>query len=219
MSAFREGRVGLYGGTFNPIHLGHLILAEVARERLELPVLHLVPSGSPPHKPPGDLAPAADRLAMARLAVRGNPHLRVLDLEVRREGKSYTIDTLRTIRRRMRSGAELYFLIGADSIPELPTWRETPAIIREARVVTLDRPGYEDAFERVRGQLPDGLVRELERNRLETPRIDISSSDIRRRIREGRSARYLAPDAVLRYAARQGLYRPDPGAGGATEIP
>jgi len=201
------GRIGLFGGSFNPIHFGHLIVAEEARVLLGLHVLHLLPCGTPPHKPARDFAPAEERLAMARLATRGNPHLRVLDLEVRRGGTTYTIDTLRALRSRFGSEIEILFLIGADSVPELPTWREVEAVLEACTVVPLARPGFDEGiWASLDGKIDPEAIRALRTRRLLTPRIEIASSDLRRRIRAGRSIRYRVPEGVRRHIERQGLY-------------
>ncbi len=198
-------KIGMLGGTFNPVHHGHLILAERAREALELEVLYLVPSGTPPHKAAEGLAPAADRLEMVRLATAGNPRLDVFDLEVRREGTTYTVDTLRELRAD-DPAVELYFLIGADSVPELPTWRNVEELFELAHFVTLRRPGYDDGLERVAGRLPEAAIEDLARHGLETPHIEISASQVRERCEAGLSIRYLVPDAVREHIEAARLY-------------
>jgi nicotinate-nucleotide adenylyltransferase len=192
-------RIGVFGGTFDPPHLGHLVLAEWAWARLRLDRVLLVPAGAPPHKLARRLSEPAHRLAMARLAVRGNPALAVADLEARRAGPSFTVDTLGALRAR-HPGARLFLLMGADSLADFPTWREPERIARLATLVVAARP-RRGATRRAR--LPRG-ARVVH---LDNPLVDISSSALRARARARRPLRYLVPDAVAAYIERQGLYR------------
>lgn len=202
-------RIGIFGGTFNPVHHGHLILAERAREELAVDRMLLLPSGAPPHKSGPDLAPAEDRLEMVRLATASSEGLGALDLEVRREGTTYTIDTLRELAE-LHPEATVFFLVGADSIPELITWREWRSLFDLAHFVTLRRPGFDlDTLpSTLREVLPVEARRDLERYQLSTPHIEISSTDIRARVRSDRSIRFLVPDAVRDFILQHGLYRP-----------
>lgn len=201
-------RIGLLGGTFNPVHTGHLILAERAREELRLDRMGLLPSGIPPHKSGPGLAPSEHRLAMVNLAVEGNPGLASVDLEIRRAGTTYTVDTLRELHAD-DPARTIVFLIGADSVPELPSWREYEQVLELAEIVTLRRPGFEDddIFERIASKIRPDLIAELRERRLDTPEIDISSTEIRRRVAQGKSIRYLVPEPVREYIDREGLYR------------
>lgn len=201
-------RIGLLGGTFNPVHTGHLILAERAREELRLDRMGLLPSGIPPHKSGPGLAPSEHRLAMVNLAVEGNPGLACVDLEIRRAGTTYTVDTLRELHAG-DPARTIVFLIGADSVPELPSWREYEQVLELAEIVTLRRPGFEDddIFERIASKIRPDLIAELRERRLDTPEIDISSTEIRRRVAQGKSIRYLVPEPVREYIDREGLYR------------
>ena len=197
-------RVGLLGGTFDPIHTGHLILGEAARQELALERVIFMPAGEPWRKAGRELAPARHRLAMVRLAIAGNPHFEVSTLEVERPGPSYTADTLAVLKDELGPGIELLFIIGRDSLADLPHWKEPQRIIAQARLAVAERPGWppppDEALERA---LP-GV-----RARLTTfpmPAVEISSSEIRRRCREGRSIRYLVPAAVADYIRDQSLY-------------
>lgn len=193
-------RLGIFGGTFDPPHLGHLALAEWAREELGLDRVVFVPAGAPPHKrAPG--TPAADRLAMTRAAVRGRPEFEVDALETRRAGPSYTVDTLRALAAR-RPGAELWLLVGADMFASMGAWREIGAIARLARIAVAVRPGTRVPARPAWARGGLGIVP------LANPGIEISSSAVRDRARAGRSVRYLVPDAVARLIAARGLYRP-----------
>ena len=192
-------RVGLFGGTFDPPHLGHLVLAEWARARLRLDRVVFMPAGTPPHKRGRRLTAAAHRVAMTRLAVRGNPAFTVSELETRRSGPSFTVDTLRTLRAR-HPGARLYLLMGSDSLADFPNWHEPAQIARLATLVVAARPAA--GLPR-----PPGRARGRRVVLLDNPLVAIASSGVRARARAGLSLRYLVPDAVAAYAARHRLYR------------
>lgn len=189
-------RLGVFGGTFDPPHVGHLALAEWAREALDLDRVVFVPAGSPPHKRRADLSSAADRVALVRAAVRGHDAFEVSTVETRRRGPSYTADTLRQLRER-HPGARLFLLIGADSLADFENWREPDAIAAIATLAVALRPGA-----------PRPAVRHARRVEwLDNPGLEVSSSAVRARVRAGRSVRYLVPDAVARLIERRGLYR------------
>jgi nicotinate-nucleotide adenylyltransferase len=203
----RVKKLGILGGSFNPIHLGHLVLAETAREALGLERVIFIPAKLPPHKRAAALAAGADRLAMVRLAVAGNPALAVSDIELRRPGVSYSVDTVRTLREKLGAGTQIYFLIGMDTVVELTAWREVARLARLCKFVPLSRPEHAApntaALERAVGRL---RARALLKRALPMPLIGISSSEIRRRVAEGRTIRYLVPDAVAAYIRRKRLY-------------
>jgi len=199
-------RLGLFGGTFDPVHLGHLVLAEQCREAAGLDRVWFVVAGSPPHKPGGRTA-VAHRLEMVRIATAGHPAFEVSEVEARRPGPHYSVETLRAVRAD-RPGDELFFLVGADSLVDLPTWREPEAIARLATVVVVNRPGVD----RVAPQSPPGDFGPDARPILAVtvPPIGIASHDLRRRLAEGRSVRYQTPRGVEAYIDAQGLYRAGP---------
>lgn len=222
----RGARLGILGGTFNPIHVGHLRAAEEVREALGLERVILVPSALPPHKraAAGDaIAPAAARLAWVEAAVSGNPGLGADGTEVLRGGRSYTIDTLRAFG--LRTAPELpVFAIGHDAFADLGSWRESEALLRLAHFAVMTRPPLHgaladwlpkcarDDFELA----PDGLsARHRDApswiRRIEVTALDISSSGIRERLRAGRSIRYLVPEAVREAIEASGVYGPPPG--------
>ncbi len=197
-------RLGLFGGTFDPIHLGHLVLAEQCREACKLDAVWFVVAGSPPHKP-GDRTPVADRLEMVRIAIAGHPAFSVSEIETSRPGPHYSVETLASVHRDRPTDA-LFFLIGADSLTDLPRWREPETIARLATVVVVNRPGIDLAPEV--GPLPSFGPEALPIQSVTIPPIGIASHDIRRRIAEGRSVRYLIPRGVEAYIHAQKLYLP-----------
>jgi len=194
-------RLGVLGGTFDPVHIAHLVLAETACEQLKLDRVVFVPAGLPWRKAGVSIAAGEHRLAMLRLATAGNPAFEVSDLEVGRQGPSYTAETLEALAKA-HPGAELFFLLGEDALADLPNWYQPERIRERATLAVARRPGEpaEAGDEAPRGPSA-GLVR------LEMPRIDISASAIRVRVREGLSIRYLVPDAVDEYIRKHALYR------------
>jgi nicotinate-nucleotide adenylyltransferase len=190
-------RVGIFGGTFDPIHLGHLLLAELTHEALGLDRVVFVPARVPPHKGDASAAPQ-HRLRMTDLAVRDNPHFEVSDVEIRRDGPSYTVETLRRLREEHPAGTEHYLLMGADSARDLESWRDHEEILRGSTVVVMGRPGVE------RHQLPEPVSAHA--TVVPTPLLEISSTEIRRRVRDGATIRYLVVEPVERYIRSQGLY-------------
>lgn len=187
-------RIGVLGGSFNPVHYGHLRLAEEAREHLQLDRVLFIPAGLRPHKPQRGLIEGRHRLAMVRLAIRRQPAFEASDIELRRPGPSYTVDTLEALRRRRRRRARLFFLSGADTLQELRTWRDPDRVLALCTFVVATRPGYALRVKR------HGMTT------LPVTRLAISASDIRRRVAGGRSIRYLVPAAVAAYIARHRLY-------------
>ena len=196
-------RVGILGGTFDPPHVGHLAVAQDAWSRIPLDRVLFVPAAVPPHKVGAVSTPAELRLEMVRAAIAGDDRFQASDLELGRAGPSYTVDTLRELTNR-QPGAELFLLLGADQFRELATWRDPAAISRLATLVLIPR-GEGDgsaALAAARGALPpDARVTPLE-----ATRIDVSSTEIRRRRAGGEPIRYLVPDDVLRVIEREGLY-------------
>ena len=189
-----------FGGSFNPIHHGHLICARAVAERKAFSKVVLIPSAQPPHKQvSATMAAAQDRLAMCRLAVEGEPFFDVDDLELNRPGPSYTIDSAHELAQR--SGERVYWLIGADMLLVLPTWRRPQDLLRDVEFVVMARPGWSIDW----NTLPSEM-RKLEANVVEAPRIDISATEIRRRVREGLSIAYLTPPQVARYIRERALY-------------
>lgn len=190
-------RLGVFGGTFDPPHIGHLALAERARDRLRLDRVLFVPAGQPPHKHRAGMSSAADRLAMTRLAVRGAPAFRVSTMELRADGPSFTARTVRTLER---PGRQLFLLVGADSLDDFRTWRDYEDILARVTLTVADRPGAGFPASRA-------WARRRRVAWIGNPPLDVSSTMIRTLARRGRSIRYLVPDAVARYIERRALYR------------
>ena len=208
----------MFGGSFNPIHFGHLLVADEVCETLRLDRLLLVPAAQPPHKPLTELAPAADRYRMTALAVREHPLFEVSDVEVARSGPSYTVDTLTALQDR----GQLHLIIGSETFLDLLSWRDPQRVVTLARLVVIPRNGMgfdPDApaavkvlrelglpgFAPAPGESPDGAAPLL----LHAASLPISGSDLRRRAREGRSLAFRMPDAVAAYLREHHLYRPE----------
>ncbi len=193
-------KVGVLGGTFDPVHAGHLVLAEHAREALGLDVVLFLPAGEPWRKSHRQITPAEHRLAMLRLAIEGNDAFGISDIELRRDGPSYTADTLAALAAERLDDA-FWFILGADALADLPNWYEPERIVAHAVLAVAPREAL-DVNATVVGI--DDLRARIEL--FDTPRIDISSSDIRDRVASGQSIRYLVPEAVESYIAEHGLY-------------
>jgi nicotinate-nucleotide adenylyltransferase len=185
-------KIGVFGGTFNPVHTGHLILAQDALEHFGLDRVLFIPCAHPPHKRADHLAPARHRVAMLRAALRGEPRFQVCTIEIARGGVSYSIDTIRELLRR-HPKARFYFVIGADTLNELHTWKSIREVRRLCTFITLDRPGV---------KVPGGRLTRFFRGHV----VGISSSDIRARRARGLAIRQLVPAAVARYIEKKRLY-------------
>lgn len=188
-------RIGLFGGSFDPIHIGHLVMAEHAVEELELERVYFIPNAVSPLKSGPPLASGADRLALVKAAIRGNPRFKALDLEIRRGAPSYTFDTVAAMQKR--TSAKLYFLIGTDALSDLARWHRARELARRVTFAVLRRPGSPE------GRPPAWAGWWAE---VAAPLIGISSTEIRDRIRRGRSIRYLVPDAAAALVRKRRLY-------------
>ncbi|MFC1770142.1 nicotinate-nucleotide adenylyltransferase [Nitrospirota bacterium] len=209
-------RIGVFGGTFNPIHFGHLRVAEDVLETLSLQKMIFVPAGTPPLKAEG-LASATDRMRMVEMAVEGNPAFEVSPVEIEREGISYTIDTLRFMKE-LYPGAELFFILGIDAFREIGKWKHIGELLSTASFVVIGRPPY--SFASLRGspsltcseesliELDDGGILSLDGDVsfLRVTPMEISATDIRQRLRDGRSVRYLLPENVESFIINNALY-------------
>lgn len=203
-------RALLYGGSFDPIHHGHLIVARHAAEVLGVPRVVLLPSAAPPHKRTQRLAPAADRLAMCRAATADDPQFEVSEWELSQPGPNYTIRTVEHFRSLGGADMEVCWLIGMDSLVELGTWYRAAELVDACTIVTVARPGSTPPpAEALAAQFSPEQVARLLANVLPSPSIDIAAREIRARVRRGQSVRYLVPEPVRAYIAAHGLYRAD----------
>lgn len=188
-------RIGILGGTFNPVHLAHLILAECALKALKLDKVFFVPANIQALKVRAKLASGPERLNMLKLAIRGKEKFAVSDVEISRGGKSYTIDTLRFYRKKFKQRLQLFFIAGSDSLKDLNKWKDLGKILKLAKFVVAKRPEFS------LGELSKKITY------INMPEIDISSSDIRKRIKAGKSIKYLVDGEVLEYIKKKKLYR------------
>jgi nicotinate-nucleotide adenylyltransferase len=219
-------RIGIFGGTFDPVHLGHLILAEQCREQARLDQVWFIPAARPPHKGGRDLTPFAQRVEMLALAIAGQPAFRINELEKDRPGPSYTADTLAELHRT-NSGAEFFLLVGSDTLADLPNWHEPARVVQLATVLFVNRLDAhvtdEDALLRIAARPYEPRIVDLQSSertidlalgvplryqRILMPLIDIASRDLRRRVADGKSVRYLVPRAVEAYILDKRLYQP-----------
>jgi len=195
-------RLGVFGGTFDPVHLGHLVSASEMREACRLDQVWWVPAGSPPHKPGVAVSSDADRLAMLRLALENDPGAVVSTADLGRAGPSYTVDLLRRIRAE-QSDADLVFLMGGDSLRDLPTWHDPQGILEIATIAVARRPGVSVDLDAVCRAVPNAAGRT---QIVDVPLIGISATDIRGRVRSGRTIQHLVPASVEAYIRERGLY-------------
>ena len=190
----KKKRIGLLGGTFDPVHLGHLVLAEEIAEALKLDKVIFVPAYRPPHKTQRPSANPKDRYKMTELAIAGNSRFKISDIEISTKRKCFTVETIRKFKRVYKN-SKLFFITGSDSLFALPAWKEIEEIYKISQFVIGRRPGY--PLESVPHKV---LVVKI------SP-IDISSSQIRKWIKQGRSVKYLVPESVIRYIKKKGLYK------------
>ena len=194
--------IGVLGGTFDPVHIGHLIVAEEARLTLGLSKVLFVPAGQPWLKQDRSIAPAVHRVEMVRRAIAGNPFFEISTLEVERAGPSYTVDTLTMLGKQLGSRASLFFILGRDTLAELPLWKEPQKVVQLCRLVVPPRLGSRD-LKHLEKAIPGLLERVIQ---LDMPVIGISSSEIRQRIAQGLPIRYLVPPAVEKYITEHRMY-------------
>jgi nicotinate-nucleotide adenylyltransferase len=202
-------RLGLFGGTFDPVHYAHLLLAERCREQCRLDRVVFVPSAVPPHKRGQELTPGPARIEMLQLAIAGHEQFQISGFEVDRGGVNYTVDTLRHFRGQ-DPNAELFFLLGADMLHDLPNWREAGTVCGLATITAVRRDGVaEPDFACLAALVPQERIDVFRRHQVEMPAVGLSGTDIRRRVRAGLSIRYMTPRAAEKYIEAHGLYRGD----------
>ncbi len=211
-------KLGILGGTFDPIHFGHLRLAEEVGEELELEKVYLIPAASPPHKKKRPVSPFCDRLATTRKAAEASPLLEAMDLEGRRQGHSYSIETLREFHRLYGPDLELYFILGMDAFLEIGTWKEYKNLFDYAHFVVINRPGVSgEVLDSFLSSFGVDFTRQNDHNRFAAPSgnlliykkitlMDISSTGIRDKVSKGKSIRFLVPESVMAYIKAKGLY-------------
>ena len=220
-------KIGIFGGTFNPIHIAHLRAAVEIREGFGLDAVYLIPSASPPHKGTGDLAPAADRMAMVQMAIEGHDGLRASDIELKRQGPSFTIDTVCAFRRHLPEEAWLYLIMGLDAFLEIETWKSYQDLLHIIPLIVVNRP---DAEGRLQPSVSHAVSNLLSQGELQgytcsadTPcfthcekqpiftfkvtAMNVSATQVREHIRQNRTIDFLVPDSVRRYIDTRGLYR------------
>ncbi|MBF7097218.1 nicotinate-nucleotide adenylyltransferase [Alkalibacter mobilis] len=201
----KKSKIGILGGTFNPIHYGHLLLAESARDRLDLDKVIFIPTGNNPLKTTDYDIDAAHRYEMTKRGISGNDNFAVSDIEVKREGYTYTIDTLKELKKSYPDD-DIYFIVGADIVFEIDSWKRADEVLKMITLVTTFRPGYDQ--EKLDRRVEE--LREIYSTRimkLFAPEMDISSSEIRSRVKHGYSIKYLLPDEVESYIYENNLYR------------
>ena len=197
-------KIGVMGGTFDPIHQGHLMVAEEVRTRLNLAEVIFIPAGQPWMKPDSSISAAEHRVQMVRLAIADKPYFRLATMETERAGPSYTIDTITELKTQLGTGDELFFILGWDSLAQLPAWRDAPRLIKLCCLVAVPRPGYSlpdlDSLEAIIPGLSQRLIT------LDKPAIDVSATEIRKRVAQGLSIDHLVPEPVGEYIRQHKLY-------------
>lgn len=217
MEKDHNSRLGILGGTFDPVHTGHLRIAEEICYELELEKVYLIPGSVPPHRDPKPIASFEDRLAMVKIAVQYSPHLGVMDLEGRRGGISYTIETLKELHSTMGPDPDIFFVIGMDAFWDIRSWKNYKDLFSYTNFVVIERPGYPyNEFEQFLTSLDVGFQKENENNYKsnrdsllmlkKATLLDISSTKIRELAGDGKSIRFLLPDSVIEYIIEKGLY-------------
>lgn len=197
-------KIGIMGGTFDPIHTGHLVTAEAVRIEYGLDQVLFIPASNPPHKQDSQVTAANHRYIMTVMATSSNPYFYVSPIELERPGLSYTIDTVMALIEKYGDRNEFYFITGADTVQDLPTWKHIDRLLNLCYFVAADRPGCVGCFDDIIGQLGENGRDRIQR--LPTPELEISSTDIRERIKQGRSIKYIVPENVESYILKEGLY-------------
>jgi nicotinate-nucleotide adenylyltransferase len=198
-------KIGVMGGTFDPIHTGHLVTAEAVRMEYGLNKVLFIPASHPPHKQEFKITPAMHRYVMAVMATCSNPYFDVSSIEMERSGPSYTVDTARELLQRFGDSTDLYFITGADAIQDLESWEQIDTLLGLCHFIAATRPGCFSTLESVIEHF--GELGRSHIHRLATPEFEISSTDIRNRVKQGRSIKYIVPESVEKYIYKEGLYR------------
>jgi nicotinate-nucleotide adenylyltransferase len=201
-------RIGILGGTFDPVHYGHLVIAEEVYATLQLTEMVFVPAGQPPHKSNIEITAAEHRLKMLELAIASNPHFTISRVDMNRPGPSYTVDMLQLFRKQWGEHTAIYFILGSDSLEDLLSWHDPSGILEQlTHLVAVRRPGYIESkayYDWLDSRLPGIKQRLLV---VDTPQFDISATDLRKRVAKGRPIKYQTPESVESYIVQYGLYR------------
>ena len=198
-------RIGILGGTFDPIHLGHLATAESVREIFKLDEVLFIPAARPPHKSEKKITPEVHRVMMTYLATKSNENFQVSVMEIMREGLSYTLDTVKELQKKYANKAELFFIIGSDSMADLPTWYQSKKLVEECHFISAARPGVSADLNAVKNFFGEAGAKNI--HQVITPGIDISSTEIREKVLNGQSIKYLVPEVVEEYIRKENLYK------------
>lgn len=197
-------KVGIMGGTFDPIHFGHLALAESARETFSLDEVLFIPSARPPHKVENKITPELHRLMMTYLATQSNKFFQVSPMEFLREGLSYTLDTIDALNKKFGAGTELFFIIGADSMADLYKWHKARELVHKVHFISAARPGVKVNFDELEKFFGAENMQHI--HQIISPKLEISSTEIRERVKAGRSIKYFVPEIVEEYILKERLY-------------
>jgi len=199
-------KIGIMGGTFDPIHIGHLIIGEIVREEYNLDEVLYIPVGDPPHKPSNQVVNARHRCNMVSLAIEDNKYFKLSDMEIKRKGKTYTVDTLKELHDIYGQGARFYFIIGGDTLFEVKSWRRVNDVFKRCTFIVYNRWGFSDeSLKEERQYLNETYDADI--LFAHGPLIDISSTYIRKAIKGGRTVKYLVPDKVLYYIEEKRIYK------------
>jgi nicotinate-nucleotide adenylyltransferase len=201
-------KIGIFGGTFDPIHIGHLIIAEHACEELQLDKLFIIPAAIPPHKKGERITDGRHRLAMAKLATKGNCKFLVSDIELKKHGVSYSVETLELIKKKWGKSPKYFLIIGSDIVPDLHTWKDIGRLSQMCTFIVAIRPGLmKDKLRKMKLRLQASVRKKALSNIMLNPLVDISSTDIRKRNVKHRSIRYMVPEKVEQYIIKHKLYK------------
>lgn len=197
-------RIGVLGGTFDPPHIGHLVIAAEALAHLKLDQVLFAPTRQPPHKPGQPITPIEQRMEMVRLAIASNPHFALSRVDVDREGPTYTVDALRLLQKQLGEKTELYFIMGMDSLANILAWQKPEELIRLCRLAVFERPGFHADLDQLERKLPGLRERIIF---IPAPALAVAASELQRRVRHGESIAHLVPEAVAAYIDAYDLYR------------
>jgi nicotinate-nucleotide adenylyltransferase len=198
-------KTGILGGTFDPVHLGHITIAENVRDELSLDEVLLIPAGVPMSRPNDRVTTASHRLNMVEIAVKGKKALKATPIEIERPGPTYTVDTLEELRKRGNEDDEIYFVLGSDTLQTIGTWKNPGRILELCRLVVVPRPGYQPLSDEELEKILPGLSKNI--IVMKGPYLDISASQIRKRIAEGKPISHLVPEGIEEYIRQHNLYR------------